>query len=73
MPWTVLSCGTGWAGPYLGQADWGPGLGPGVLDQESLVKRQEVVLHGFDEEVLTGVVVLDQSFLLDCLGITAHR
>lgn len=37
-PWTALSIGRGWAGAYLGQADRSPGLGPGVLDQEPLVK-----------------------------------
>lgn len=65
--------GSAWAGAHLGQADWSPGLGPRVLNQEPLIQREQVVFHGFDEEVLTGVVILYQSFFFNRLQGITHR
>lgn len=70
---TALTAGTYWAGAYLGQADWSPGLGPWVLNQEPLIQREQVVFHGLDEEVLTGVVILYQSFFFNRLEVITHR
>lgn len=69
FPRTVLTLGSDWTGTYLGQTDWRPGLGPWVLNQEPLIQRKQMVFHGFDEEVLTGVVILDQSFFFNCLEV----
>lgn len=73
FPRTVLTLGSAWAGAYLGQTDWCPGLGPWVLNQEPLIQRKQMVFHGFDEEVLTGVVILYQSFFFNCLEVITHR
>lgn len=70
---TVPAAGTGWAGAYLGKADWSPRLGPWVLNQEPLILREQMVFHGLNEEVLTGVVILYQSFFFNCLEVTTHR
>lgn len=70
---TVPALGCAWARAYLGQADWSPRLGPWVFNQEPLIQREQMVFHGLDEEVLTGVVILYQSFFFNCLEVITHR
>ena len=70
---TVPTLGSDWAEAYLGQANWSPGLGPWVFNQEPLIQREQMIFHGLDEEVLTGVVILYQSFFFNCLEVITHR
>lgn len=44
---------------YFWDADGSSWSGPVRLDEVPLVGRQQVILHGLDEEIFTGVVVLD--------------
>lgn len=32
-----------------------------------------MIFHGFNKEVFTGVVILDQSFFFDCLRTCTHN
>lgn len=73
FPRTVPTPGSDWAGAYLGQTHWSPGLGPWVLNQEPLIQRKQMVFHSFDEEVLTGIVILYQSFFFNRLEVITHR
>lgn len=73
FPRTVPTLGSDWAAAYLGQTDGRPGLGPWVLNQEPLIQREQMVFHGFDEEVLTGVVILYQCFFFNRLEVITHR
>lgn len=49
---------------YFRDADGGPGPRPVRLNEVTLVSRHQVILHGLDEEIFAGVVVLDQGLLL---------
>lgn len=44
---------------YFRDADGGSRPGPVRLDEVPLVSRHQVILHGLDEEILAGIVVLD--------------
>lgn len=49
---------------YFWDADGSAWPGPVCLDEVPLVRRQQVILHGLYEKILTGVVVLYQSLFL---------